>query len=60
MSEAPANTLQVVSDAGSLSPRLFSSDAPQMLEGVKSVQIPDRCTNRHAALVARYSIEPPA
>jgi len=54
---AVANTLEMVTNARSISPRLFGAEAEAILGGVDSVLILACGTSYHAGVVARYWIE---
>ena len=54
---AVANTLEMVTGAGSISPQLFGAEAEEVLRGVTSVHIAACGTSFHAGLVARYWLE---
>ena len=54
---AIANTLEMVSNAQSISPRLFGADAEAVLRQIDSVLILACGTSYHAGAVARYWIE---
>jgi len=54
---AAANTLEMVLNASSISPRLFGSDAEPILSKVDAVLILACGTSYHAAMVARYWLE---
>ncbi len=54
---AVANTLEMVTGAGSISPQLFGADAEAVLSRVTSVHIAACGTSFHAGLVARYWLE---
>ena len=54
---AVANTLEMVTGAQSISPRLFGAEAEEILTRVKSVHIAACGTSFHAGLVARYWLE---
>jgi glucosamine--fructose-6-phosphate aminotransferase (isomerizing) len=54
---AVANTLEMVTGAQSISPRLFGAEAEEALRGVTSVHIAACGTSFHAGLVARYWLE---
>ncbi|CAB1369784.1 glutamine--fructose-6-phosphate transaminase (isomerizing) [Denitratisoma oestradiolicum] len=55
--QALANTLEMIGTAQRLSPHLFGSAAPELLDGVTRVLILACGTSYHAGLVARYWIE---
>jgi len=54
---ALANTLEMVTGAGSVQPGLFGVEAEALLSGVSSVQLVACGTSYHAGMVARYWIE---
>jgi glucosamine--fructose-6-phosphate aminotransferase (isomerizing) len=54
---AVANTLEMVTGAPSISPRLFGAEAEDMLRRVTSIHIAACGTSFHAGLVARYWLE---
>ncbi|TDI82063.1 MAG: glutamine--fructose-6-phosphate transaminase (isomerizing) [Betaproteobacteria bacterium] len=54
---AVANTLEMVLNAHSISPRLFGSEAENIFKQTKSILILACGTSYHAGLVARYWIE---
>ncbi|QDX79926.1 glutamine--fructose-6-phosphate transaminase (isomerizing) [Denitratisoma sp. DHT3] len=55
--QALANTLEMIGAAQRLSPNLFGSAAPELLDGVGRVLILACGTSHHAGQVARYWIE---
>ncbi|MFN3985809.1 MAG: glutamine--fructose-6-phosphate transaminase (isomerizing) [Rhodocyclaceae bacterium] len=55
--QAIANTLEIIAGGGSVSPRLFGSQAADLLAGVRNVLIIACGTSYHAGLVARYWLE---
>ncbi|MCC6609046.1 MAG: glutamine--fructose-6-phosphate transaminase (isomerizing) [Burkholderiales bacterium] len=54
---ALANTLEMVANAGAISPGLFGATAEEVLGGADRVQIIACGTSYHAGLVARYWLE---
>jgi len=54
---ALANTLEMVTGAGSVQPALFGAEADALLSGTSSVQLVACGTSYHAGMVARYWIE---
>src|SRR5450759_3777256 len=54
---AAANTLEMVTNARSISPRLFGAEAESILRRIDSVLILACGTSYHAGVVARYWIE---
>jgi glucosamine--fructose-6-phosphate aminotransferase (isomerizing) len=54
---ALANTLEMVTGAGSVQPGLFGAEADALLSGISSVQLVACGTSYHAGMVARYWIE---
>ncbi|MFN2644240.1 MAG: glutamine--fructose-6-phosphate transaminase (isomerizing) [Burkholderiales bacterium] len=54
---ALANTLEILSGAGSLQPGLFGADAEPLLRDASSVHLVACGTSYHAALIARYWLE---
>jgi glucosamine--fructose-6-phosphate aminotransferase (isomerizing) len=54
---ATANTLEMVTNARSLTPNLFGAEAQEILAGTRRVVLLACGTSYHAALVARYWLE---
>ncbi|MBU1236923.1 MAG: glutamine--fructose-6-phosphate transaminase (isomerizing) [Gammaproteobacteria bacterium] len=55
--QALANTLEMIAGGAGLSPNLFGTAAPEIMEDVEGVLIIACGTSYHAGLVARYWIE---
>ncbi|NMG35576.1 glutamine--fructose-6-phosphate transaminase (isomerizing) [Azoarcus sp. TTM-91] len=55
--QALGNTLEIIAGGGSVSPQLFGSRAPEVLDGVRRVLVLACGTSYHAGLVARYWLE---
>ena len=55
--QALANTLELIAGGGSITPQLFGSQAPELLDGVRRVLVLACGTSYHAGLVARYWLE---